>query len=67
MDKRKRTRALISNANNGGAKKMLVGENLLGKTFVDISGNVYGEVKIAEDGNGDFIVNENSYSVWCII
>jgi len=59
--------ALISNANNGGSKKMFVGENLSGKTFVDITGNVSGEVKIAEDGNGDFTVNDNSYSVWCII
>jgi len=59
--------ALISNANNGGSKKMFVGEKLSGKIFVDITGNVSGEIKIAEDGNGDFTVNENSYSVWCII
>ena len=58
--------ALISNANNGGSKKMFVGEKFSGKTFVDITDNVSGEIKIAEDGNGDFTVNENSYSVWCI-
>jgi len=59
--------ALISNANNGGSKKMFVGEKFSGKTFVDITGNVSGEVIIAQDGNGDFTVNKNSYSVWCII
>lgn len=59
--------ALISNANNGGSKRMFVGQKLSGKMFVDVTGNVSGEVKIAEDGNGDFTVNENSYSVWCIL
>ncbi|MBU3113723.1 alpha-amylase [Clostridium lacusfryxellense] len=59
--------ALISNANDGGLKKMFVGENLSGKTFVDITGNVSGEIQIGQDGNGDFKVNGNSYSVWCII
>ena len=59
--------ALITNAGNGDSKKMFVGEKLSGKTFVDITGNVSGEIKIAEDGTGDFTVNGNSYSVWCMI
>ncbi|MBU3155888.1 alpha-amylase [Clostridium estertheticum] len=59
--------ALISNVNDGGSKKMFVGEKLSDKSFVDITGNVSGEVIIDEDGNGDFTVNGNSYSVWCII
>ena len=59
--------ALISNTNNGGSKNMFVGEKLSGKTFVDVTGNISGEIKIAEDGNGKFTVNGNSYSVWCII
>ena len=59
--------ALISNTHNKGSKKMFVGEKLSGKTFVDITGNVSGEIKIEEDGNGEFTVNENSYSVWCIV
>ncbi|MBU3159754.1 alpha-amylase [Clostridium frigoris] len=59
--------SLISNVNNSGSKKMFVGEKLSGKSFVDITGNVSGEVIIAKDGNGDFTVNGNSYSVWCII
>jgi len=58
--------ALICNINDGGCKKMFVGEKLSGKSFIDITGNVSGEIKIAEDGNGDFTVNGNSYSVWCI-
>jgi alpha-amylase len=58
--------ALISNSNNGGSKKMFVGEKLSGKTFVDLTGNVSGEIKIDDDGNGNFTVNGNSYSVWCI-
>jgi len=59
--------ALISNGNNGGSKKMFVGKNFSGKTFADITCNVAGEIKIAEDGNGEFTVNGNSYSVWCIL
>ena len=59
--------SLISNTNKGGSKKMFVSEKLSGKTFVDITGNVSGKIKIAEDGNGDFTVKGNSYSVWCII
>ncbi|MFT5871387.1 MAG: alpha-amylase [Clostridium sp.] len=59
--------ALISNTNNGGCKNMFVGEKLSGKVFVDVTGNVSGEIKIAEDGNGNFSVNGNSYSVWCVI
>ncbi|MBZ9617330.1 alpha-amylase [Clostridium estertheticum] len=58
--------ALISNANDGGSKKMFVGEKLSGKVFVDVTGNISGEIEIDADGNGDFTVNENSYSVWCI-
>jgi len=57
--------ALISNAENVGSKKMFVGENFSGKIFVDITGNVAGEIEIAQDGNGDFTVNDNSHSVWC--
>jgi len=59
--------ALISNGDMGGSKKMFVSEKHSGKTFVDVTGNVSGEVKIAEDGNGTFTVNGNSYSVWCVI
>jgi len=59
--------ALISNTYNGGIKKMFVGEKHAGKTFMDLTGNVSGEIKIAGDGNGDFSVNGNSYAVWCIV
>jgi alpha-amylase len=59
--------SLISNSNNGGSKNMFVGEKFSGKTFVDITCNIPGEIKIAEDGSGNFNVNGNSYSVWCII
>ena len=58
--------ALISNTDNGGSKKMFVGKELSGKTFLDITGNVSGEIIIDEDGNGDFTVSGNSYSVWCV-
>jgi len=58
--------ALISNTDSGGSKRMFVGEKLSGKTFIDITGNVSGEIKIEDDGNGDFTVCGNSYSVWCI-
>ena len=59
--------ALISNKVSDGCKKMFLSEKLSGKTFVDITGNFPGEIKIAEDGNGDFTVKGNSYSVWCVV
>ena len=59
--------ALISNTDKGGSKRMFVGENHSGKFFADITGNISGEIKIEEDGNGSFTVKGNSYSVWCII
>ncbi|MEK6266041.1 MAG: alpha-amylase [Clostridium sp.] len=58
--------ALISNSNNGGSKKMYVGEKFSGEMFVDITGNIFGEIKIENDGNGEFTVKGNSYSVWCV-
>ena len=59
--------ALISNGNASGSKRMFVGQNFSGKTFADITGNVSCQINISEDGNADFIVNENSHSIWCII
>ncbi|MGH4120230.1 alpha-amylase [Clostridium sp.] len=59
--------SLISNLYNGGSKKMFVGEKFSGKIFIDITCNVPGKIKIADDGNGIFTVNGNSYSVWCIV
>jgi alpha-amylase len=59
--------ALISNSNNGGSKKMYVGEKFSGKSFADITGNIFGEIKIENDGNGEFTVKGDSYSVWCVI
>jgi len=58
--------ALITNTDKGDSKKMFVGTELAGKTFIDITGNVTGDIKIEEDGTADFRVNGNSYSVWCI-
>lgn len=54
---------LITNA-SGGNKIMYVGKNHIGEVWRDITGNVNKEVIIDENGNGDFFVNERSYTIW---
>ena len=54
---------LISNKEYG-EKKMYIGEQFEGKTFIDAMGNNHEEVAIDSTGHGRFRVNPKSVSVW---
>lgn len=54
---------LMTNA-KGGSKKMYIGKKFAGQKFVDIAKSVNEEVVIDADGNGEFKVNDGSYTVW---
>ena len=54
---------LISNKNKG-MKEIILDKKFCGKSFYDVLGNVEEIVTINEEGRGNFLVNENSISVW---
>ena len=56
---------LISNAGYA-EKKMYIGTEFAGKTFIDSLGNNEETITIDEEGNGIFKVNEKSTSVWVL-
>ena len=54
---------VISNSEDG-EKRMYIGENSIGYTFIDALGNCENEVIIDENGCGNFSVKGKSVSVW---
>ena len=54
---------VISNAGDG-YKRMYVGNQNIGETYIDGLGNCEEEVTIEEDGCGNFGVKSRSVSVW---
>lgn len=56
---------VISNAGDG-EKKMYMGEEYIGKTFIDALNNCENEVIIDETGVGNFGVKAKSVSVWVL-
>lgn len=54
---------IITNGSNA-CKRMYVGEKFKGAAFYDITGNRQETIIIAGDGNGDFVCNDGSVSVW---
>lgn len=54
---------IMTNGSNG-RKHMSVGDKFKGATFYDITGNRQETITIKDDGNGDFICNDGSVSVW---
>ncbi|MEX6688958.1 alpha-amylase [Danxiaibacter flavus] len=54
---------IISNSEDG-FKTMDTGARNAGKTFIDLLGNHEGEIKLDEDGCGEFQVMAGSVSVW---
>ena len=57
---------VISNSGDG-EKRMYVGCNFSGKTFIDALGNCDSDVTIDEEGFGNFKVKDHSVSVWVIV
>ncbi len=57
--------ALITDE-HGGKKKMFIGTHFAGKKFYDITGNVKESTIIDEDGFGEFLVQDGSYSIYVL-
>lgn len=47
-----------------GHKRMYMGERNAGKTYVDLLGNVPGEVTVESNGHGEFKTMGGSVSIW---
>ncbi len=56
--------AVIMSDSTGGSKHMYVGHKFVGKFFKDALGNAKYNIKIGDDGCGDFYVNRETVSIW---
>ena len=56
--------AVLISIGDMAEKQMFVGEEEVGKTYIDLSGNNKNQVTIDEDGNGMFNVGPGSVSYW---
>ena len=56
--------AVVITNRGAGEKRMYMGIQNAGNTYIDALGNCQEEVKISEDGFGTFKVSEKSVSVW---
>lgn len=48
----------------GGTKRMYVGRQFAGAHFADVMGNAKYDIKIDDEGCGEFYVNRRGLSVW---
>ena len=56
--------AVVMSDGTGGTKHMYIGKQFAGCHFSDAMGNAKYNIKIDNDGFGDFYVNRNSVAVW---
>ncbi|MBQ9983519.1 MAG: alpha-amylase [Lachnospiraceae bacterium] len=56
--------AVIMSDSTGGSKRMYVGKKFAGQFFKDALGNAKYNVKIDDDGCGEFYVNRETVSIW---
>ena len=56
--------AVIMSDSTGGSKRMYIGKRYAGTFFKDALGNAKYNIKIDQDGFGDFYVNRETVSVW---
>lgn len=56
--------AVILSDGKGGTKRMYIGKHFAGAHFSDALGNAKYNIKIDEDGFGEFYVNRNAVAVW---
>ena len=56
--------AVIMSDGTGGTKRMYIGRQFAGMHFVDAMGNARYNIKIDENGCGDFYVNRGAVAVW---
>ena len=56
--------AVLMTNGSAGEKTMYVGRHFAGAEFYDLTGHVREHVRIGEDGQGEFRVQDGSVSVW---
>ena len=56
--------AVVMSDGKGGTKRMYIGKHFAGAYFSDVMGNAKYNIKIDEDGCGNFYVNRGSVAVW---
>lgn len=56
--------AVVLSDGTGGTKRMYIGKHFAGCHFADVMGNAKYNIKIDEEGFGEFYVNRDSVSVW---
>lgn len=56
--------AVVISDGKGGTKRMYIGKQYAGSYFSDVMGNAKYNIKIDEDGCGEFYVNRGSVAVW---
>ncbi len=56
--------AVVISDGTGGTKRMYIGKQFAGCHFADAMGNAKYNIKIDEEGFGDFYVNRDSVAVW---
>ena len=56
--------AVVMSDSTGGSKRMYIGRQFAGMFFKDALGNAKYNIKIDQDGFGDFYVNRETVSVW---
>ena len=56
--------AVVMSDGMGGTKRMYVGRQFAGAHFADVMGNAKYDIKIDDEGCGEFYVNRRGLSVW---
>lgn len=56
--------AVVMSDGTGGTKRMYIGKHFAGKHFIDAMGNAKYNIKIDEEGYGQFYVNRDCVAVW---
>lgn len=56
--------AVVMSDGTGGTKRMYVGKQFAGTHFADVMGNAKYDIRIDDDGCGEFYVNRQGVAVW---
>ena len=56
--------AVIMSDGTGGTKRMYVGRQFAGCHFADVMGNAKYDIRIDEEGCGEFYVNRQGIAIW---
>ncbi len=56
--------AVVMSDGTGGTKRMYIGKQFAGMHFADVMGNAKYDIRIDDDGCGEFYVNRQGVAVW---